>query len=79
MDAEPISKLAHGRSCDVLGEDFGSIGGIQTGLSLDMVFRHRAPLIDSPGIVRASPSTPGTPENTGNQRFERPSEGSRSK
>ena len=58
MHVEPGGELANRHSVGVGSEQFCSIRGTQTGLSLSRIFAHRATLIGDPRARRAAPTTP---------------------
>ena len=58
MHVEAGGELANRHSVGVGSEQFGSIRGTQTGLSLSRIFAHRATLIGDPRARRGAPTTP---------------------
>ncbi|MEA4944642.1 MAG: hypothetical protein VB080_09430 [Propionicimonas sp.] len=71
MHLEVGGELANGHAVGVSGQQFGSIRGTQTGLSLNRIFAHWAALIDDPGVPGDASTAPRPLDNAGNEGFQR--------
>jgi hypothetical protein len=61
VHVETRRKLPHGHSIGVTGEQFGSIGDVQTGLRLPRIFTYWAALVGDPSTPPAGTTSPRTP------------------